>query len=345
MNVRHCMSASQWRLPVEDPSHVGEGRRTAQRLACAHGFDETQAGRVAIVATELATNLLRHAGSGELLLQVLEDGEDCSLELLAVDRGPGMADVDACLRDGHSTAGTAGNGLGAVARLSSLFDLWSAPGQGAVCLARVSRDCAVPATAVATGPRLEFGAVSVGLRGETACGDAWRLALSDVAISLMVTDGLGHGLLAADAALAVGGAFQDQPFDPPAVALQRWHRAAAGTRGAAVAHVVADTRSGQLRFAGIGNVSACVVVDGRAQGMASHNGILGVGQLRTREFAYDWPAGSRLVAHTDGVSSRWSLSRYPGLAARHPGIVAGLLYRDHGRDRDDVTVVVLGPRS
>ena len=72
-------------------------------------------------------------------MQVLDDGTNQEFELLAIDQGPGMRDVDACMRDGHSTAGTAGCGLGAVLRLSGTFDLFSAPGQGTVVLSRTER--------------------------------------------------------------------------------------------------------------------------------------------------------------------------------------------------------------
>jgi len=47
-----------------------------------------------------------------------------------------------------------------------------------------------------------------------------------------------------------------------------------------------------------------------------------------------------LVLHSDGLVSHWSLDAYPGLAARDPSLIAGILYRDFTRGRDDVTVVV-----
>ena len=45
--------------------------------------------------------------------------------------------------------------------------------------------------------------------------------------------------------------------------------------------------------------------------------------------------------HSDGISARWSLDDYPGLVRRHPGVVAGLLYRDFQRESDDATVIVV----
>ncbi len=59
-----------------------------------------------------------------------------------------------------------------------------------------------------------------------------------------------------------------------------------------------------------------------------------------QEFAYPFPKGATLVMHSDGLISRWTLDAYPGLAAHDPALVAGVLYRDFQRGRDDVTVLV-----
>ena len=61
---------------------------------------------------------------------------------------------------------------------------------------------------------------------------------------------------------------------------------------------------------------------------------------RVQEFTYPWPPGAILVLHSDGLLSHWTLDRHPGLAARHPMLLAGILYRDFRRGRDDTTVVV-----
>jgi hypothetical protein len=74
--------------------------------------------------------------------------------------------------------------------------------------------------------------------------------------------------------------------------------------------------------------------------MVSHNGTLGVQLLRTQQFEYDWQPGSRIVMHSDGLSGRWSIDSYPGLNLKHPAVIAGVLYRDFVRRRDDATIVV-----
>lgn len=315
---------------VHEASVVGEARRDAQRLAKESGLDETWTGRVAIVVTELATNLHRHAKDGELLLQPIHTDAGTQVEVLAIDRGPGMNDVRQCIRDGYSTGGTAGTGLGAVRRLSAVFDAYSQPGQGSAIVARVG-----------PGRSPAFGAICTAIRGESVSGDSWRLASDEGELSSIVFDGLGHGQLAADAARIGSEAFCVAPFDSPEAHLQRSHERLSGTRGAAGA-CVRRWRDGRLSFAGIGNISARACGAERSQGLVSHNGTLGLQTRRVQQFEYPSQGDALLVLHSDGLSARWDLDTYPGLRVHHPALVAAVLYRDHGRRRDDATVLVVG---
>jgi anti-sigma regulatory factor (Ser/Thr protein kinase) len=335
------VSGSQLRLPVSDKSHVGECRRTAQRLGDGFNFDATCIGRACIIATELANNIVLHAGSGELLIQVLDDGTNAELEILAIDQGPGMRDVSECLRDGYSTAGTAGAGLGAVARLSSTFDIFSNVGQGTVVLSRtLKRRHMADSGTVQPRVRLEIGAVCLAVAGEIDCGDAWCVAGGGAATAILVADGLGHGTLAARASQEAVSTFKANPFDAPSDIMKNLHRDLAGGRGAAAACAQLQFSESKLVYSGVGNISGSVATTERSRGMVSHNGTLGVQLLRTQQFEYDWPQGSRVVMHSDGLSARWSLASYPGLQMRHAAVIAAILYRDFVRRRDDVTVVV-----
>lgn len=331
---------TQQQLPVSERSHVGECRRAVQRLGEAFKFDETSIGRASIIATELANNVVLHAGSGELLLQVLDDGASTELEILAIDKGPGMKDVEQCLRDGYSTAGTAGTGLGAVSRLSSTFDLFSAVSQGTVVLSRTAKRRVGPNSVSQPGSRLEIGAVCLAVAGEIECGDAWCIARNDTAAAILVADGLGHGPLAARASRQAVTSFSLDPFNEPSDIMKNLHRDLGGSRGAAAACARLRFAEAKLVYAGVGNISGTVATAERSRGMVSHNGTLGVQLLRTQQFEYDWPLGGRVVMHSDGMSARWSVASYPGLQMRHSAVIAAVLYRDFVRRRDDVTVVV-----
>jgi anti-sigma regulatory factor (Ser/Thr protein kinase) len=331
-------------MPIEEISQVGDCRRAAQHLAQTYDFDETLVGRVGIVATELTNNLVKHAGRGELLLQAINDGHNVTVEMVTIDRGPGMS-VERCMRDGYSTTGTAGTGLGAISRLSTLFDLYSAEGQGTVAVSRVAKQAAKGSQQQKPSAAPEFGAISIAVLGEMECGDIWRIATREGTTSILVADGLGHGPLAATAARAAAAAFDKRPFDSPSESMQHLHQALSGGRGAAASCAIIDAAGCKLAYSGVGNISGSVVSPEKSRGMVSHNGILGVQLPRKQQFEYPCTPEDRVVMHSDGMSARWSLQTYPGLFARHAAVIAGVLYRDHARARDDVTVVVSGIRQ
>ncbi len=325
-------------LSLDDASAVGEARRLATAMAASLGLDETSRGRVAIVATEAATNLHKHARGGELLLRGLADGDMVGLEILAFDRGPGMADVGRCLTDGFSTAGTAGNGLGAIKRLSSTFDIYSSTETGTTVLARVWQSDRGERHA----PRLQFGVVSVPLPGEEVCGDAWAVDEQPGRTVVMLVDGLGHGLFAADAAREAVGCFRKYSSDNPERILNRAHELLRKTRGAAMAVASIDHEMREIRFAGVGNISGTIVSPGESKStsMVSHNGTIGHSVRKVQEFSYPWSPACLLLMYSDGISTQWQLGRHPGLLTRHPGVVAGVIFRDHRRPRDDATIFV-----
>jgi anti-sigma regulatory factor (Ser/Thr protein kinase) len=315
---------------IRESSAVGAARRDALRLAEQLGQDETTAGKVAVIATELGNNLTRHGGGGDLFLQAIPSDAGNSLEIIAIDRGPGMTDLQQCLRDGYSSGGTPGTGLGAVQRMATEFDIDSVPGKGTVVFARV-------------GPpnTLRFGAVCSPKEGEIESGDTWRLAQDGLArYSLMVADGLGHGSLAATAANAAAESFTHAPFDPPQIQIERAHQALTGTRGAAVA-CAQWSATAAVAYAGIGNIAGRLATAESSRGLVSHNGTLGFQLRRVQQFDYPISNGTLLIMHSDGLSARWDLNDHQGLRRHHPALIAATLYRDHTRGRDDATILVV----
>jgi anti-sigma regulatory factor (Ser/Thr protein kinase) len=324
----------QVRVSISDRSDVGAARRTAVQLSEAHGFDATQAGKVGLCVTEAATNIVKHAGNGQILVRVLERGGIHGLEILALDRGPGIANIAGSLRDGVSTAGSAGNGLGALGRLSDNFEIYAPVGRGSAMRLEVWGKT-VPAA------EMEIGAICLPKSGESISGDAWGVESAQGRHIYLIADGLGHGPDAARASHAAVRVLESRPEDDPAAMLGTCHRALASTRGAAVAVGRIAPAEEKGSFAGVGNI-ACVVqsVAGRRQ-LASHNGTVGHNLRRVQQFEFALPRGALLIFHSDGLATHWNLAEYPGLTTRHPGLIAGVLCRDHERGRDDVTVVVV----
>lgn len=329
---------------VTEQTQVAEARREAVNYARFLGFAEQDVERVALVSTELATNLVRHATGGELLLSTCElDGGD-ALQLIALDDGPGMRDPEACLRDGYSTMGGSGTGLGAVRRLSDQLDVYSRAGAGTAVLARLAPRRGGPSTPRTGNPdrgSLVWDAVVQPKPGQQACGDGWSAHVGDAHTAFLVSDGIGHGALASAATAEAIRVFQKVGGEAPGRAMQALHVALAGTRGAAAAIARVDPVAREVRYCGIGNISGTIFQPGGARRMVSHNGTLGHSVRKLQEFVYPCPHGATLVMHSDGLSANWYLDDHDGLADHLPATIAAVLYRCHRRLRDDAAVLVV----
>ncbi len=322
LNSDYCTRA----FVVAEVAHVDAVRRAVIKQAQALGFDEAALGRLTIVVQEMARNLVNHAEHGEILL----NHDEHSLDVLAVDRGPGMANVSQCMADSYSSKGTMGAGLGAIKRLSDCFDIYSQPGQGSLLLARFLLAPAAPTA-------LLSAALCLAHPKEEHCGDAWAVRGNRV----MVCDGLGHGPQAHEASWRARQLFLDHDPGIGLVELmERAHQALLSTRGGALAFSEVDVAQGQVTFCGVGNIAGALYAD-QARGMVSSNGTVGYKVGRIQTFSYPWDEHSLLIMTSDGITSKSSLSTYPGIRVRHPALVAAAIMRDFRRLNDDATVVVL----
>ena len=313
------------RVQVGDSSGVAPVRRAVAGLASSLGFSEDETGRAALVATELATNLVRHTQGGEVVLRVDAD----ALDIVAWDRGPGIRNVERSLTDGFSTAGGAGTGLGAVRRLSQRFDLNSTVPGGTIVTARVGNDSSLP---IADG-------LALAVAPETVSGDAWAMCADRGGASVLLADGLGHGPHAAEASQLATATLR--PGDRVEHTLERVHVALRPTRGAAVAVAHVDEARGVLQFAGVGNISAVLCGRGHSKLLTSLSGTAGRQVGTIRSFEYELPESGFLVMHSDGCRNGWDLDANPALWRKTPLLVAATLIRDWERGKDDVSVVVL----
>jgi len=335
-------------FPIDDASRIGEARRHGASLGAEFGWSEVDAGRLAIVITELATNLQRHAVGGRLLIAHRAAFDD--IEVVCVDGGPGMSDVSRSMQDGVSTGGgSPGTGLGAVRRLTASFELHSSLQDGTVCVARVARSAragkpasADPALLAAPAPSpYAFGAICLPIHGEAVCGDAWALALEDDRATLMVADGLGHGAQAAEASQAALDVLAEDPTADLRTLVERSHIHLRGTRGAALCVLRIDAAAQTVGCAGAGNVAVRVVSGVFDRSMVTQHGTAGV-QIRKPEQAnLAMPLHGVTIVHSDGLQTRWDKSVLLPVLERDPTLAAALLFRNFSRGRDDATVVVV----
>jgi anti-sigma regulatory factor (Ser/Thr protein kinase) len=330
------VSLDQLSVRISENTHISEARRASSRIAQELSFEPAAEGNLAIVTTELARNVLLHGGGGEVVLQPCQGpGTSAHVNVIALDRGPGIADISKALQDGYSSLGTQGTGLGAVRRLATSFDFYTKPGEGTAIVARVASSPTERAEDSQT-----TGSVCVPITGETRCGDAWEHQDQSGRRLIIVADGLGHGTGAADAAEEALAAFRANSHKSPKEIIEAAHGRLQKTRGAAISVAELDFERQVVRYSGIGNVAGTIVANGNSRSMISHNGIVGHTSETIREFTFPWPQHAFLIMHSDGLTARWSLDRYQGLQLKPPSLIAAVLYRDFKRERDDATVVV-----
>jgi anti-sigma regulatory factor (Ser/Thr protein kinase) len=346
-----------WDIPVQDSTRVRDVRVAAE-AACLHtGLQAHPTAVAALVATELATNLVKHTSGGRIVINLaapsdtLAEAVPC-VQITSIDHGPGIGDVAAALRDGCTTAPSSlGAGLGTCLRISSDFDLHSRPGRGTVAVARIS-PARLPVTPYSWPVRSRTGVRAGGITTSLAyaehSGDAFSWARSGSRVTLLLADGLGHGRNAAEASTAAVEGLHKHAYLPPAEILRHLHAALRTTRGAAIGVAQLDESTGRLSYAGVGNIGARLRTAGAWQHLISHPGIVGSHFPATVPVHQSaWQPDSLLILHSDGLPSRWVSPHEPELHAHDPAVAAAVVLRDAGSAarplRDDTSVAVLAP--
>ncbi|ADW70428.1 ATP-binding protein [Granulicella tundricola] len=326
-------------VAVDEETAIAEARRTTAALCQRIGLSAEIIARAELVAVELAGNILQHAGHGRLYLSSTPTAD--ALQIIAIDSGPGIANVERAMADGFTTSTTPGFGLGAVGRLAAGVDIYTQLGKGTILSAIVG-----PQHPSLPG---QTAVLSTSLEGETLCGDSWAVfpALSHTFQEhrqvYMVVDGLGHGLHASEAAaMAVSiahSAFAAEPGLALDVLINRMHGPMHATRGAAI--LLVSVCENIATCCGVGNISCSLhAPDGTDRSLVSNNGTVGHVMRKIQEFRYPYTPGTLLIMHSDGIATKWRFGQYPRLEEKSPATIAGLIYRDAVRGRDDATVLV-----
>ncbi|WP_299754534.1 ATP-binding protein [uncultured Pontibacter sp.] len=340
------------RFLIPDKSYASIAKREIARVAAAAGMSVSDVGKLNIVVAEMVSNLVKHTvQGGELLLRVLGGTPAEGIEVISLDNGPGMTDPIRMQEDGISTFGTAGEGLGAIKRQSDVFDLYSQQGVGTVILSRILKPVK---TTSATQPARhhEIGYVMVPKPKETVCGDGLAIIEKETEVYILALDGLGHGPSAHEASELAAQVFTSSPPLLPTDALRLIHHNIKRTRGAVGFVANISGTSNRMSYCGIGNIAGKLYAPDATFGSSpyknvfSYNGILGHNIPNTlSEQELDWGRHRMLILHSDGIKSRWDLTKYQALNRHLPTTVAALLYKDNSRQTDDSLVVVCKSRS
>ncbi len=319
-------------IPITDDSSIGEARRRGLLVADRLGFDAVRSGEFGLLITEAARNVLLHGGGGQTIIAGTKTADDAVGRVLAFDSGPGIADISKAMSDGFSTGGTMGGGMGAMKRIATSLDVFTGK-SGTIVLLELGK--APKANA------LQIAGMAVPYPGERFCGDAWTYHQTSERAVILLVDGLGHGLYAAEAAGEAVETFRKWVERPPNEILARIHDASRKTRGVVAAVAEIRIHEKTLTYAAVGNIAASIVTNQGSRSLVSHSGTLGVASPRIQEFREQWGSDSIFIMHSDGLQTRWDLSSYAGLISRHPALIGAALFRDYRRQRDDASVVVV----
>ena len=338
---------------VKEEAQVGAARRGVRRFASRLGFSDDRLAEIDIVVQEIGTNAVRYASGGGCLHWAETEGAAPGLELFYVDKGPGIHDLERALRDGVSSGGSLGTGFGAMRRLLDEFDVYSTvkgTTRRLTTARRTTYGTAILGRKWAAGDEGErararrlarrLGAWSRPRPGEDKNGDAYFVKEHEGETLLAVVDGLGHGRGASEAARAALDALEQWGGEPLEEVVLGVHDALRATRGAVMGAVVLDPARHSFTYAGVGNVEVRVLGAAEPARPIATNGTLGARLSQVRVWPHRWAEGTTLVIASDGVSAAWDASAYPGLAARSPQMLAGVLLRDFARNSDDATVLV-----
>lgn len=319
-------------VPITDASSIGEARRRGLLMADRLGFDSARSGELSLLITEVSRNVLVHGGGGQTIIVGAKNGGEATARILALDSGPGIGDMTKALSDGYSTGGTMGGGMGAMRRIATSLEVFTSRSGTIVFLELGSP---------ANRGGLQVAGMAIPYPGERLCGDAWAQHQSSERTLILLVDGLGHGAQAADAADEAVAIFRKRTEHHPGEILSRIHEGLKKTRGAVAAVAEIRPYEKSVTYAAVGNTAASIVNNEGSKSLVAHSGTLGVATPRIQEFKVGWLPGSALIMHSDGVQTRWDLSTYAGLLARHPAVIGAALLRDFRRQRDDASVVVV----
>ncbi len=344
-------------MEVRDEVQVGAVRRAVHTYAGEMGFTEREQAEIDIVVQELGTNAARYAAGGGWIHFTKPVGAEPGLEIFYWDKGPGIPDIGRAARDGVSTGGSLGGGLGAMRRLMDEFEVYSTvrePGRrssslrssqrrtmhGTAILCRkwVAAARLSPQAHATTAKRL--GVWSRPVSGEDLNGDAYFVRRRGARMLLAVIDGLGHGQgahAASQVALEVLGQWQGEPLED---LFRDTHEALRTTRGAVMGAALIDTARGTLDYAGVGNIEVRILNAPEPARPLSHHGTLGARMERFRVWSHKWAEGTLVIMASDGLSATWDLADYPELPNKSLQMIAGVLMRDYERDSDDATILI-----
>jgi len=335
-----ALLTNEWLLGLDpvfviDDASLTLVRDSIRQAAAGAGVANELAERAALVASELGRNHLRHARAGRIAVRSITRGEHRGLELVAVDRGPGVLDMAAAIDALPRAVGTLGVGIGSVRRLSSEVDFDVRVGEGTHVRARFF-DREAPR-------RREVGIYGRPHEDEKVSGDHARVHRADDALVLAVCDGLGHGPMARDASMAAMHVFDQHHDESPSDILEACHRSLGDTRGVVMSVCRVCEDAGTVEISSVGNIDVQVAAVRQVRRFGGSSAVVGERgrtAMRVRTDRAPFGQSELVVLTTDGISSKLSIEHDLELFRSHPIVVAQRIMERFARQNDDALVLV-----
>ena len=339
-------------LPIDNESDVGNCRRKGVAIAKEMGFNEVKSSEIAIVISELATNVLQHGGGrGKMLICQIEDHEkQKALEIWCYDTGNGISNIDKSIQDGITEKKSLGLGLGSIRRLSDEMEI--NPDIPLLLKENLGTEIfkynhsirtlkkLLGKKWMGTNRALIVGASSRCHSGETINGDAFLVShLSATRTLAAVIDGLGHGKEAHLASDLIREKILSSPDLSPDKLISHIHNSVRGTRGAVMGLASINTETNKLAFSGIGNIESFIVTRQGKKTLLSFAGIIGHNIRTPRIFECDFEPGDVLCMYSDGITTRWRTEDIDWNAS--PQKNAELITNKYARPNDDATILII----
>jgi len=323
---------------ADDRSYFATLKRDIRQFAEGEGMDSSRLANLDIVLSEMTSNLTKYAKEGEILVGVFEGLGKRYLELICLDRGAGIADIERTMVDGFSTGQSMGIGLGSIKRLSDYFEIYSQKNWGTIVLSRIdigeARQPSIPGVTIKP--------LVIKMPGETKSGDGTFYQKVGNHLFLLVGDGLGHGALAHEAVMEAIKAFQACSSSRAEQQIRYMHEAIKKTRGIVATIGILHLETKKWNIAGVGNISTKFFSYLKTKSIIPYNGIIGHTIPNTINSqvvdAVEYP---QLLLCSDGIRSKWEHGKLPAITRYDSSIQAAAIYKDYGRQTDDMSVVIV----
>jgi anti-sigma regulatory factor (Ser/Thr protein kinase) len=322
---------------VEDRSYFSLLKKEIHGIAIKAGFNENKVGEIDIVVAEIVSNLVKHGNGGKLLVKLVQQDGIEGIELISIDNGQGMADVGKMMVDGMSTTNTLGQGLGAIKRMSDVFQVYSQKEWGTVVLSRIFKEALSYKK-----KRHEIRTVVVAKPGEEECGDGFYCTMNETSVRVFLGDGLGHGKEASIAVNIAMDAFKTCTEESATETIRFIHTAVRKTRGLVATVAIYDIDQKNWRICGVGNIATRLINGIETKNCMGYNGIIGYNMPTTMK-DHEVPAdnGQVLFLCSDGIKTRWDHIRYPAILKYDLSVFASVVFKDFARFTDDMSLAAI----